>query len=212
MDLAKRGAMERYIDITTRELSKDIGCSQQTVSLYLVRLSSEGYIDRIMRSSGSRLRITERGLDLLFGMYTGLHSMFGRQRTIRMSGHAADGLGEGAYYLSQEGYIKQVEEKLGFHPYPGTFNVLLSQQDSPVLELLRRGPGIDIGSFTNGDRTFGSCICYRCRIDGHPGAVMIPIRTIHKNTLEIISHMRLRDSIADDASKVEIDVDYPSLD
>ncbi|MDG6225320.1 MAG: DUF120 domain-containing protein [Candidatus Thermoplasmatota archaeon] len=210
MGLAKKGGLEKYIDITTGDLSKDLGCSQQTASIYLVRLTSEGYIDRIMKSSGSRLRMTEKGLDLLMRMYADLHSMFGKERMIKIKGQVASGLGEGAYYLSQKGYIDQIKEKLGFDPYPGTFNVLLSQQDSPVIELLRRGAGIDIGSFTNGDRTFGGCICYKCLIEGHPGAVMIPARTIHKNTLEIISDVRLRSLIEEGNAGVEIDIDYPS--
>lgn len=213
IELAMMGALEHQVDIKTVALSGVIGTSQQTASLYLIRLHSDGYIERTMKRHGSRIRITDKGLDLLYRTHLSLNEIFGRQRSIDLACRVGSGLGEGAYYLAQQGYIDQVREKLGFVPYPGTLNLEVSEKDSPVIDLLRKGPGIEISSFSSGGRTFGSCLCYRCRIKDIEGAVMVPFRTIHKRTLEIISHRRLRDDLGlDDGSTVIVRVLYPGTD
>jgi len=209
MELARLGALEHQVDISTGALSEALGTSQQTASLYLIRMASDGYIDRTMKRYGSLVRITEMGLDLLYDTYTSLFQMFGRSRTRVLRCKVSSGLGEGAYYLAQRGYIEQVADKLGFVPFPGTLNLELSMHDAPFLDLLRKGPGIQINSFESEGRTFGSCLCYHSEIEGVMSAVMVPIRTIHKRTLEIISPERLRTCIGlEDGSSVEIKVRY----
>jgi riboflavin kinase len=208
--LAQRGALERCLDVTTGDLAAWIGTSQQTASIYLSRLASEGYLERTMKRRGSRIRITEKGLTELLQLHQALVRIFGMDREIVLRGKTESGLGEGAYYLGQPGYVDQVRELLGFTPFPGTLNILLSPQDSPILDLLRKGPGIPIAEFVAGGRTFGRCLCYRCTVNGHPSAVMIPIRTIHKNTMEIISGTKLRDALPlKDGDTVELRIDYP---
>jgi len=89
-------------------------------------------------------------------------------------------------------------------------NIVLGPVDVPVIDLLRKGPGIPIHDFVADGRTFGRCLCYRCSVNGRPGAVMLPIRTIHKNTMEIISGSRLRDELGlKDGDPVELVIDYP---
>jgi len=208
--LSRKGALERFIEVRTEEFGRELGYSQQTASIYLSRLASEGYIERTMRHRGSKVCITGKGLSLIFDLYSELEGLFGMPRVIPAKGRIAPGLGEGAYYLSQSGYIDQVMDKLGFRPYPGTLNIVLSPQDSPVIQLLRNGPGIVIEPFESDGRTFGRCLCYHCTVSGTSGAVMVPNRTIHKNTLEIISDIRLRDlpGIRDEAV-VDLSVVYP---
>ncbi len=41
-------------------------------------------------------------------------------QTIEFEGEVVSGLFEGAYYISKEGYHRQIVEKLGFEPFPGT--------------------------------------------------------------------------------------------
>jgi riboflavin kinase len=210
VELARRGALEHQLDISTGSISSFIGCSQQTASLYMIKLATDGYIERTMKRYGSKVRITEKGLDLLYGTYLSLFDFFGRSRSIDLVCKVGSGLGEGAYYLAQQGYIDQVKVKLGFHPFPGTLNLELMPQDSPVIDLLRKGPGIEIVSFASDGRTFGRCLCYECRIRDRSGAVMVPFRTIHKRTLEIISDVRLRDIMdLKDGESVKIQIIYP---
>ena len=203
--LSQMGALERYILMTTRELGELIGVSQQSASLYLQRLEEEGLIQRVRRNRGTALRITREGLDLLTGLYSQLRSLFETSREIDVRGTVSRGLGEGAYYLSQKQYISQIKELFGFEPFGGTLNILMHPRDAPMLELLKKGPGIILEGFISGGRTFGTCICYPCSIEGRKGLVMIPKRTVHTSTLEIVSDMKFRDELhLEDGDQVEV--------
>ncbi len=208
--LAQRGALDRCLDVTTKELAGWIGTSQQTASIYISRLAGEGFVERTMRRRGSRIRITEKGMTELRELHLTLSRIFGTDRSISLRGRVESGLGEGAYYLAQPGYVEQVKASLMFVPFPGTLNIKLDPHDAPVIDLLRKGPGIPISEFSSGGRTFGRCLCYKCTVNGHPGAVMIPVRTIHRNTLEVISGERLRDGLGlRDGDAVDLRIDYP---
>ena len=47
---------------------------------------------------------------------------------MKIDGEVATGLGKGSYFLSQEFYTKEFEKNLGFIPYPGTLNVMVSEE------------------------------------------------------------------------------------
>ncbi len=106
------------------------------------------------------------------------------------------GMGEGAYYIKQEGYFQQFIEKLGYTPYFGTFNIILDapRYEELLYELKRFNP-VEIKGFSNGDRTYGSVFCYRSEIwpKDHeekrvPCAILKIQRTSHQpNVLEIIA-------------------------
>lgn len=209
--IAKLGGMERYVDITTRELGELLGISQQSASLHLTRLEERGLIERIRRKSGGKIRVTREGIDLLNSAFQELRDLFEESRKITIHGIVSAGLGEGAYYLSQSKYIDQLRDLFGIIPYPGTLNVNLSMNDRPIIELLRRGPGIVVNGFTSQGRTFGTCLCYRCEIEGIPAVIMVPDRTIHEYTLEIVSDRKIRDETGiDEGGTVTVTLEYPA--
>jgi riboflavin kinase len=211
--IAQLGALEKYINLTTRELGNILGTSQQSASLYLQKLEAEGYIKRIRRNKGTSITITREGMDLLMGLFSQLRSIFETSREISIKGYITVGLGEGAYYLSQQQYILQIKEKFGFDPFKGTLNVILRPKDSPVLELLKKGPGIIIEGFTSGGRSFGTCVCYPCRVNMREGVIMVPKRTVHTDTIEIISEVKIRDDLSlNDGDEVDISITYPAYD
>ncbi len=205
--IAGMGGMERYIDLRTKDLGDELGISQQSASIYLRDLEDDGFIERIRKKSGGKVRITTSGIDLLRGLHEELNGLFHNRRAIHLRGRIDEGLGEGAYYLSQEGYIEQIMETFGFKPYPGTLNISLDGEFSPSIDLLRRGPGIEIREFYSAGRTFGSCLCYPCTVEGQEAVIMVPERTIHKNILEIIANKRLRDQMED---LVNIELQFPA--
>ena len=45
-----------------------------------------------------------------------------------INGEVTTGLGKAAYFLSQEFYTKEFKKNLGFIPYPGTLNVIVSDE------------------------------------------------------------------------------------
>ena len=211
LKLAKMGAMERYIDITTGELGDVLGISQQSASLHLKKLEESSLIERIRKKSGTRIRITPQGIGILDELNRELRSLFEEGRWIKVKGKVTVGLGEGAYYLSQEGYKKQLKEKFRIDPFPGTLNILISVNHRPLMGLLRKGPGVIIEGFRSHGRTFGTCLCYICRIVNIDAVVMVPERSIHENTMEIVSDVNIRDELGlEDGSPIEIEVEYPS--
>jgi len=210
--LSQMGALERYMIMTTRELGEMIGVSQQSASIYLQRLEEEGLVLRVRKKRGTALRITKEGLDILTGLYGQLGSLFETSRDINVRGAISTGLGEGAYYLSQDGYIRQLGEKFGIEPFRGTLNIILTPRDAPVLDLLRRGPGIPVEGFSTGGRSFGSCLCYPCKVNGCDAVVMVPNRTVHTTTLEIVASSKLRDDLElNDGDEVNIQITYPAF-
>ena len=205
------GALERYINLTTRELGEILGTSQQSASLYIQKLERDGLVHRVRRNKGSSVTITKEGIELLQGLYGMLKALFETSREIDVRGTVSRGLGEGAYYLSQKQYISQIKELFGFEPFGGTLNILMHPRDAPILELLKKGPGIILEGFMSGGRTFGTCICYPCSLEGRKGLVMIPKRTVHTSTLEIVSDMKFRDELhLEDGDQVEVIITYPA--
>lgn len=124
------GARHNYVEITTRELSRSINRSQQSASKHLLDLESVGYVDRIRKGHTIRIKITDKGYMQIYSLYEKLRSAFESSvgDVITLEGRVVSGMGEGAYYMSLEGYRKQFREKLGYEPFPGTLNIKLSDQ------------------------------------------------------------------------------------
>jgi riboflavin kinase len=104
-------------------------------------------------------------------------------------------MGEGAYYMSLEGYRKQFKEKLGYEPYPGTLNVRLTDQVyMNARRELGRHPSIFLDGFSDGTRTYGWVKCYRAVINNSvKAAVLVLERTHYDDTmLEVIAPMSIK--------------------
>ncbi|MGC9145807.1 MAG: DUF120 domain-containing protein [Nitrososphaeria archaeon] len=205
------GAKDRFITVKTSELAKILGKSQQSASVYLSKLEKEGYIQRAVEKEGTSVRLTQKGVDLLVTVYLLLRNELEEApTTINMEGKVFSGLGEGAYYMSLEGYKEQFVKKLGFAPYPGTLNIRLDSRYIKEREKLNeyRNFGIKIEGFSNGLRTYGSLWCFHAFVDGIRGAVIIIERTHYDiDVVEIISQYNLRKELnLKDGDRVKISV------
>jgi len=198
LKLAERGALDEAIFTSTTTLARDLGCSQQTVSRWLKDLSGEGYIERVIDARGERIELTKKGVREL----TKVHSTLGallrveRRRFVSVEGRLFSGFGEGAYYVSKEGYMKQFISKLGFKPFPGTLNLRLSRLANMVSRRkLEESPGISIEGFSNGARTYGPLKCFHALVEGRiKGALALVQRTHYDSgVVEVISPVYLRD-------------------
>ncbi|MEM3054151.1 MAG: DUF120 domain-containing protein, partial [Candidatus Bathyarchaeia archaeon] len=56
---------------------------------------------------------------------------------ICLKGKVFSGTGEGAKFMELPWVKKQMEEKLGFAPYPGTLNIKLSKDEVKLKKLLK---------------------------------------------------------------------------
>jgi riboflavin kinase len=163
------GATKVAIKISTTLLSKEIGGSQQSASRHLQLLEAEGMIERRITSDGSQIKITG-------------------------DGQVISGLFEGAYYISKEGYQRQIVEKLGFKPFPGTLNIRIGEDDSHKRRRLERRDYIRLEGFLDGERSFGAAHCFPCMINNEiKGALIVAERSLHDHgVMEIISPYYLR--------------------
>ncbi|MFQ6088104.1 MAG: DUF120 domain-containing protein [Candidatus Methanofastidiosia archaeon] len=196
VELAKRGAFHNVVKITTSKLGEIMGVSQQTASRILLRLEREDLIVREMGLKGTRISLSEKGRLRLESLYLTLERIFGEAEE-GFEGSLISGAGEGGYYVSRNGYLKQFSEKLGFKPYPGTLNLLLRKRDYlKARELMKSYPKIEIKGFSDKDRSFGDVLCYKVLIEDIEGALVLPLRTHHsKNVVEIISKWYLREKL-----------------
>jgi riboflavin kinase len=114
---------------------------------------------------------------------------------IIVKGTVFTGLGEGAYYLSQSNYIKQIQEKLGFTPYPGTLNIKIDRTEGiNILKQLKSLKQIRLDPFFDGKRFYVGVTCYKAKInDSIFGAVIRADKTYYdESVLEIIAPIYLR--------------------
>ncbi|MBI2936835.1 MAG: CTP-dependent riboflavin kinase [Thaumarchaeota archaeon] len=199
LELLLLGAKEDYVEISTTDLAKRLGKSQQVISRHLSDLEKAGYVDRMQRSGRASVKLTKKGVDTMTGIYAALSSAFeGTEPVPEIRGKVFAGLGEGAYYVSLRGYRRQFVNLLGFDPYPGTLNLRLdSPQDRRLRRDLERHSSINIEGFEDGHRTYGWAKCYPAEInDGLRGAVIILERTHYDDSvLELISPVNIREAL-----------------
>ena len=192
----KLGASKTPIRISTTQLSEEIGGSQQSASRHLQVLEREGLLERKISTGGSKVTITSAGLAELDLVLQELkwHLEGKEAETIIFEGEVVSGLFQGAYYISKEGYQRQIIHKLGFEAFPGTLNVKIKEEEYNKRQKLERGPSIRLEGFKDEERAFGAARVYPCIInDEEEGAMIVAERSSHDySVMEIISPQYLR--------------------
>ncbi len=190
------GGGKAPVKVSTTELSRALGGSQQSASRHLQLLDEMGLVTRRIDSDGSLVTLTESGLAALDEVLQELktHLEGSGSEVFVFEGTIASGLFEGAYYISRDGYRNQIREKLSFDPFPGTLNVKIKQEDFEKRRRLERHPSVILDGFKDGERSFGSCKVYPLLLnDEIRGALIVADRTIHDlATMEIVSPVYLR--------------------
>jgi riboflavin kinase len=203
--LALEGANKEFIEITTSELGKLLGISQQSASRRLREMLEEELIEERRFGKKIWIRITKKGIDLLKKEALEYRRIFEVTEGIEITGEVISGLGEGKYYIMKEGYYNQIKEKLFFEPYPGTLNIRVYAKDIEKVELLKNLPGICIKGFVSEGRTFGNVKAFLCIINGKDAALIMPERSHYKDVVEIIADKNLREELnLKDGSIVDI--------
>jgi len=117
---------------------------------------------------------------------------------VTIKGKLFTGFGEGAYYVTREGYKKQFVPKLGFKPYPGTLNLKLSGAAGIAsrreLEML---PGVNIDGFNDETRTYGTLKSFPALINNTVKGAVLLIQRSHYNSsvIEVIAPVFLRKAL-----------------
>lgn len=193
--LALLGAIHEPVSVSTAELGRLMEVSQQTASVRVLELLEGGYLTRSLGARRQLLRLTPKGLEVLRAEQAAYQKIFEMEGQVRVHGRVDRGLGEGFYYMSQDGYKRQFQEKLGFDPFPGTLNLRLEGPEVAKLEILRNAEGIPIEGFTSGNRTFGGASCLPASMGDLDCAVILPHRSHYDDVLEVISRHKLRSAL-----------------
>lgn len=216
VQLLAKGARHNFVEVTTGDLGKNIGRSQQAASKHLLDLENSGYIERAKKGQKFAVKVTDKGYSEIQTLFSSLRSALeSAPSTIDFEGNVVSGMGEGAYYMSLVGYRKQFKEKLGYEPYPGTLNVRLTDQ---IFMNARRELGkhqsIFIDGFSDGTRTYGWVKCYRAVINGGAvdnAAVLVLERTHYDDSmLEVIAPASIKKAAEiknGDHIKVQVQLD-----
>jgi riboflavin kinase len=110
---------------------------------------------------------------------------------MEINGKIISGMGKGTYFMSQEIYIKQFQEKLHFKPYVGTLNIKLeNNQNNNLINIPKEKFGLIKGKGKFGDVKFIKAML------NHEisGALVFPAKTGHtEDVLEFISNKNLRE-------------------
>ena len=217
-ELLLSGAKNNFVELTTNEIAKKIKRSQQLASKELLDLEFFGYIKRNKKSKKYSIKVTEKGYqqvyDLFLFLKTAVESF---KHVIDFEGHIITGMGEGAYYMSLNGYKKQFKEKLGYEPYPGTLNIKLNSLlfIEAKKEMLKY-PSIYIEGFSDQSRTFGWVKCYPAYINDSMNinsSILILERTHYDDSIiELIAPFSIKEQFSlknGDYVKLKVNTNNP---
>lgn len=205
--LALLGAVDDYVAISSRELGDALEMSQQSASKRILELLDENLIVRDLGARRQRIRLTPKGIEELKKEYNEYRRIFELTDQIAIHGVVSSGMGEGGYYICQEGYMTQFQTKLGFKPFEGTFNVRIDSEDAGKLEVIRSTAGIVINGFSCDGRSFGNVIAYKAKIHNIECAIVVPDRSHYTDIIEIICQYHLRRTLdLVDGDRVDIKI------
>ena len=212
------GAKNNFIELTTNEIAKKIKRSQQLASKELLDLEFFGSIKRNKKSKKYSIKVTEKGYQQVYDHFLFLKTAVESfKHVINFEGHIITGMGEGAYYMSLNGYKKQFKEKLGYEPYPGTLNIKLNSMlfVEAKKEMLKY-PSINIEGFSDHSRTFGWVKCYPAYINDSRNinsSILILERTHYDDSIiELIAPFSIKEQFSlknGDYVKLKVNTNNP---
>jgi riboflavin kinase, archaea type len=206
--IALLGGMQDYIAISSRELGDRLDMSQQSASKRILELLEEGLIQRDLGARRQRIKLTEKGINMLRQEYLEYQKIFELKGHVVVHGVITTGMGEGQYYVHQPIYKEQFSDKLEFMPYEGTLNVQVDSADQDKLEILQDSEGVIIDGFELNGRTFGDVKAFPASIHNISCAVVMPARSHYSDVIEILCKYHLRRTLGiGDGDPVEIIID-----
>jgi len=118
--------------------------------------------------------------------------------SMKISGKVISGLGEGRAYMKK--YKKNLEKALRMKLYPGTLNIATTKSYNFHKPIAVPAPAKNLFPVK----------CVKAKINKKiKGAIVMPIKTRHKNVIEIIAPVNLRKALKlKDGDMVEVEVKW----
>lgn len=206
--IALLGGIQTAVELSSTDFARRIGSSQQTASRRILHLNETGLVEREMGMKKQLLKVSATGLEVLKEEAAAYRRIFELFQVLNIKGKVTGGVGEGKYYMSQDGYQRQFRDKLDFDVFPGTLNLELDGAEVNKLRILRSHPAFLIESFKTAERTFGEVYAWKASIQGNPCGAILPRRTHYKRVIEVIAPDHLRSKFGlDDGDELEIRVE-----
>jgi len=126
-------------------------------------------------------------------------------RTLKLKGTVSSGEGAGKKFVNLSWVKKQLVEKLGFTPYPGTLNLILPPSQVAEKQKLKEAEAIEI----NPKEKFCRGRCFKAIVLGKiQGALIIPeVPGYPENLVEVLAPVNLRRALGlEDGDVVELTV------
>ena len=195
-ELLSNGARYNFVQITTSSLGKSIKKSQQAASKHILELENGGFIESLMSGRLVSVKITQKRYSELVKLHSILGStLVSSPSQLELNGSIISGLGEGAYYMSLNGYTKQFKVKIGYIPFSGTLNIKLNQlQATQVIQQLDELDNVMLEPFSDGKRTYGWVKCFHATLNESIKCDLIRLERTHQasSVIELISKNNLR--------------------
>jgi len=194
ISLIQSGGRDKPISLS--DLADFTGIPKPTLARWFREAEDCGYVTRIVKGKKHSFMVSVKGLALLEGICE-LISL--REKPIdRIAGEVFTGLGEGAYYMSLEGYRRGFLKYLGYEPFKGTLNLRIISKSAiyNVIKWIERVKPITVPGFTESGRTFGSVRIYPVRLNGELCHAIFPERRHYNaDVIEVISKDNLREKL-----------------
>ncbi|MEM1540504.1 MAG: DUF120 domain-containing protein [Candidatus Bathyarchaeia archaeon] len=124
-------------------------------------------------------------------------------KTVLVKGKILSGSGEGAFFIFLPWVKRQIKEKLGFIPYPGTLNLRLIGKYVEVRNLLQSAKAMEILPEPGYCR--GKCFMAYIKSDVACAVVLPCVENYPEDILEIIAPLNLRENLKlKDGDEVEV--------
>jgi riboflavin kinase len=125
-------------------------------------------------------------------------------KRIEINGEIFSGESKGKVFLDLPWVRRQIKEKIGFIPYPGTLNIRLFGKSGERWRICENERSIEV-SQTKG---YYNGKLYKCSIGNRECAIVVPeIEGYPKDVLEIIADVNLRETLQlEDGDEVTVTV------
>ena len=109
-----------------------------------------------------------------------------------MKGRVFSGKGEGTGFVKLSWARQQIEEKLGFSPYPGTLNIRLTQDSTKMKRTLLKALGVEISPAPD----YYPGKLFRANLMNLECALIIPeVPGYPEDVVEVVSSANLREKL-----------------
>ena len=111
---------------------------------------------------------------------------------IELTGKVFSGQGGGKKFLELPWVRQQIQQKLGFTPYPGTLNLKLSPQSAQSRSMIEKKAVLKICPQKN----YCEGTLFKAFVGAHECAVVIPkVENYPEDVLEVVASINLRDEL-----------------